>query len=282
MTHIEEILSRALLVRDRAVPRDIVPTTASAAPPAGDPPPATGSTPNAAAEDLRALCETLVTHTPATTVAQFVTDQLPEPRSALILACVLQLTDTDDGARFWWQYAAGAGQAAAAYCLYLHHLAQGESDAADWWHRQTDDVQPPPEPTRQEPQNPPADHCWYPANHRVTHSSTTTILRILRHLAKTTTRPRTAAVSELMTYVPTAVAAGYLRQPEMELPMPGGDFAHRIRTLLTAAANRPAAPTSLPSRPDPAERPRAIGRPASHRSPIPGSARPQIGQTAKR
>ncbi|MEU3527694.1 hypothetical protein AB0E62_28135 [Streptomyces sp. NPDC038707] len=28
----------------------------------------------------------------------------------------LRLTDTDDGARFWRQYAAGAGQP-AAYCL---------------------------------------------------------------------------------------------------------------------------------------------------------------------
>lgn len=32
-------------------------------------------------------------HTSATHVADFVTDQLPEPRSALILACVLELTD---------------------------------------------------------------------------------------------------------------------------------------------------------------------------------------------
>jgi hypothetical protein len=28
--------------------------------------------------------------------------------------------------------------------LYLHHLALGERDTADFWHRQTDDVQPPP------------------------------------------------------------------------------------------------------------------------------------------
>jgi hypothetical protein len=41
----------------------------------------------------------VVRHTPATAVAAFITDQVPEPRSALVLACVLQLTDTDDGAR---------------------------------------------------------------------------------------------------------------------------------------------------------------------------------------
>lgn len=70
----------------------------------------------------------------------------------MVLACVLQLTDTDDGARFWWQYAVGAGQAAAAYCLYLHHLSLGEDDTAQWWHRRTDEVQPPPpteNPSRQ-------------------------------------------------------------------------------------------------------------------------------------
>ncbi|MFJ3720839.1 hypothetical protein [Streptomyces sp. NPDC090057] len=77
-------------------------------------------------------------------VAEFVTEQVPEPRSALVPACVLQLTDTDDGARSWWQYAAGAGQPAAAYCLSLHHLAVGEDAPASWWHQQTDDVQPPP------------------------------------------------------------------------------------------------------------------------------------------
>jgi hypothetical protein len=254
MTRIEEILSRALLVRDRTVPRDIVPTSPrekNRARPAGEPP-EQDSTPNTAAEDLRALCETLVTHTPATAVADFVTDQVPEPRSALILACVLQLTDTDDGARFWWQYAAGAGQAAAAYCLYLHHMALGESDTADWWHRQTDDVQPSPGPPDQDHHpNPETPQPWHPADHRITGSSTTTILRVLRHLAKYTARPRSAAVTELMAYVPTAVAVGYLREPEMDLPTPGPDFARRISTLFAAAGNRPDATTRLPARPDP-------------------------------
>ncbi|MGA5121304.1 hypothetical protein [Streptomyces pseudogriseolus] len=97
--------------RDTAQPRD--------ANPAVRPVITGGQTPNtAAAADLRALCETVVRHTPATAVAAFITDQVPEPRSALVLACVLQLTDTDDGARFWWQYAAGAGQPAAALLAF--------------------------------------------------------------------------------------------------------------------------------------------------------------------
>ncbi|MEV1026601.1 hypothetical protein [Streptomyces sp. NPDC050264] len=48
-------------------------------------------------------------HTSASAVADFVTEQVPQPRSALVLACLLQLTETSDGARSWWEYAAGAG-----------------------------------------------------------------------------------------------------------------------------------------------------------------------------
>ncbi|MCX5055055.1 hypothetical protein [Streptomyces sp. NBC_00474] len=279
---IDEILSRALLVRHRTVPRDIVPFSPPAgrdAQPAGQPPQKAGPT-SAAAEDLRALCETLVTHTPATAVTDFVTDQVPQPRSALVLACVLQLTDTDAGARFWWQYAAGAGQAAAAYCLYLHHLALGESDTADWWHRQTDDVQPPPEPPTQDtPRTGPtadAPTAWHPADHRITSTSTTTILRVLRHLAKNSVRPRSAAVTELMAYVPTAVAVGYLRQPEMDLPTPGADFARRISTLLATAASRPDVTNTLPARPDSRQHPHDAPLPLSR----PSSA--ETGETVQR
>ncbi|WP_394429866.1 hypothetical protein [Streptomyces sp. SGAir0957] len=242
MTRIEDILSRALLARDRTVPRDIVPTTCPAAHRPRTAPAVRASTAqdSDAAEDLRALCETLVSHTPATDVADFVTEQVPQPRSALALACVLQLTDTDDGARFWWQYAAGAGQPAAAYCLYLHHLAQGEDAAADWWHRQTDDVEPVPD-------SPAAAEAGTPDPDRRHSTSTTTILRILRHLSRHTVRPRTMAVTHLMAYMPTAVTIGYLREPDMDLPLPGPDFAHRVGELLTAAG-RPDVSDTLPGR----------------------------------
>lgn len=107
-TDLDHLLSRTLLVFERAVPRDTVPARA---PDPKIPRPVAPRHPidqntASAAEDLRTLCEALVTHTPADAVADFLTDQVPEPRSAMILACVLQLTDTDDGARFWWQYAA--------------------------------------------------------------------------------------------------------------------------------------------------------------------------------
>ncbi|MEV5100044.1 hypothetical protein ACFC5H_28620 [Streptomyces rochei] len=243
MTRIEQLLSRALLARERTVHRE---TPRPAATAAGTRPtrnPAQDNAPNAAAEDLRALCETLVLHTPPATVTRFVTDQVPEPRSALVLACILQLADTDEGARFWWQYAAGAGQAAAAYCLYLHHLSLGERHTAEWWHRQTDDVQPSPEAPAWDD-----GKSWNPADHQITSASTTQFMRILRHLAKQTVRSRPAAVSKLMSYIPAAVTAGYLREPDTELPLPGDEFARRINYLL-AATDRPHTWQVRPKRP---------------------------------
>ncbi|MFE2581295.1 hypothetical protein [Streptomyces sp. NPDC059378] len=258
MTGIEELLSRALLVRERTVPRDVVPTPAST--PAVDrraKTPGQDAQPNAATEDLHALCETLVLHTSPATVVKFVTDQVPEPRSALVLACILQLTDdTAEGARFWWQYAAGAGQAAAAYCLYLHHLALGERETADWWHRQVDVVQPTPEPPAWDDGS-----SWNPAENRITSASTSQFMRILRHLAQQTVRSRPASVCKLMAYIPTAVTAGYLREPDSELPLPGREFARRINALL-AAVDRPHTWTRRPSA-SPHERPRTSSKPDS-------------------
>ncbi|MFE3249787.1 hypothetical protein [Streptomyces sp. NPDC059209] len=95
---------------------------------------------------------------------------------------------------------------------------------------------------------------WAPGFHGVSSTSTTTILRILRHLAKNTVRPRTTAVTRLMDYIPTAVTVGYLREPDMDLPLPlpGPDFARRVKELIAAAANRPDVSDTLPAAPHPA------------------------------
>ncbi|MFI7007657.1 hypothetical protein [Streptomyces sp. NPDC050145] len=292
MSHIDELLSRALLVRERSVPCDVVPS----GPVAVDAGHARhhGGTPAAdrAAEDLRALCETVVTHTPASAVADFVTDQVPQPRSALVLACVLQLTDTHDGARSWWEYAAGAGQPAAAYCLYLHHLALGERDTADWWHTQTDEAECPPSgdpravaPALPEPEGETAAAEWQAGLHQIDPSTTGTVLRVLRQLAGAAQRPRSAVVSDLMAYIPTAVASGYLREPDMDLPMPGSEFAERINTLVDSGTDRPAgvAATGLPARPhrEVSARRRGVGaRPATETAERP--LRPTCGEPASR
>ncbi|MDN3270080.1 hypothetical protein [Streptomyces sp. MA15] len=59
-----------------------------------------------------------------------------EPAGALTFACLLYLSDRSEGAQFWWQFAAGAGVATAAYCLYLHHTQYSEDDMARFWYRQ--------------------------------------------------------------------------------------------------------------------------------------------------
>ncbi|MEV4441388.1 hypothetical protein AB0K09_20660, partial [Streptomyces sp. NPDC049577] len=58
------------------------------------------------------------------------------PGRARAFACLLYLSDRRDGAQFWWQFAAGAGVATAAYCLYLHHAQYSEHDMARFWYRQ--------------------------------------------------------------------------------------------------------------------------------------------------
>lgn len=61
--------------------------------------------------------------------------------SALLFACLLHLGD-EEGARFWFQYAAGAGSRTAARCLYLHHLARAEVETARHWKRQAQALPP--------------------------------------------------------------------------------------------------------------------------------------------
>ncbi|GAA3373459.1 hypothetical protein GCM10017750_02910 [Streptomyces racemochromogenes] len=56
--------------------------------------------------------------------------------SALLFGCLLHLTDRTEGARFWFQYAAGAGSRTAAQCLYLHHLSRAEVRTARHWKQQ--------------------------------------------------------------------------------------------------------------------------------------------------
>jgi hypothetical protein len=56
-----------------------------------------------------------------------------EPDGALAFACLLYLADREDAARFWWQFAAGADSATAAFCLYLHHLQHSELRDAQHW-----------------------------------------------------------------------------------------------------------------------------------------------------
>ncbi|GGT04751.1 MULTISPECIES: hypothetical protein [Streptomyces] len=227
---VDELLSRALLRDAPPPPADIAdtapaPRTASADDsgggahrPAGSPPAPAGAAERqaamrAAAHDLRALCEAAVSGAAVTALGgDFLTQSLPQPGGARVLGCILLLADTEDSARFWWQYAAGAGDAIASYCLYLHHLALGENRQASWWHGQT---------------APAAEAAALP-----------TALRVLRALRPggPGPGPGRAAVDAVLEYVPAAV--NYV-DDDLELPLPDPDFSERIRALTAAPRRRP-------------------------------------------
>lgn len=244
MTSIDQLLSRALLLKHPRVPADVAPYDDAAYPDvdfddgpawheAADPDPdPVGDT---AALDLQTLCETVVTRTAVTSLSDFVTEQLPAPRGARVLGCILQLADAEDGARFWWQYAAGAGDDAASYCLYLHHLSNGESYAAAWWRKQTSiDTQPAPETVVLPGVPEPADTLSIDA-------STPTVLRVLNRLVEPGDRCRIEVIAAVMDYVPGAVAAGYADNPDVEIPSLGPNFAEHIGVILAATTCIPGA-----------------------------------------
>ncbi|WP_051853338.1 hypothetical protein [Streptomyces aureocirculatus] len=227
-----------------------------------------------AARDLRSLCEAVVTARALASLRDFLTRVLPEPPGARVLGCILQLNGAEDSARFWWQYAAGAGDVAASYCLHLHHLSLGERGEAVWWQRQTPGDPGPPgaaEPglpgAAAEPRLPGAatgpsaavavapdvaaepggrPEPGFPPGHPPvrTDRSVPTMLRLLSGL-KTAERPvgphaRAGVVRVVMDYVASAV--DYV-DPDLELPLPCADFTDHIRVLTIPAARAPRSTT---------------------------------------
>ncbi|GGN45773.1 hypothetical protein [Streptomyces fuscichromogenes] len=60
-------------------------------------------------------------------------DDPTDAEGALRFACLLSLAQETDEAIWWWQFAAGAENATAAYCLYLLYLGRGELRDAEHW-----------------------------------------------------------------------------------------------------------------------------------------------------
>ncbi|MGW2282854.1 hypothetical protein [Streptomyces sp. NPDC001770] len=56
-----------------------------------------------------------------------------DDEGALRFGALLFLVDEREGARFWWGFAAGAENTAAAHCLHLYHRARGELRDAEHW-----------------------------------------------------------------------------------------------------------------------------------------------------
>ncbi len=245
---IDELLSRALLHDTPDAPTDITDaadTTGAAGTAEAEDTPGQQDM-RRAARDLKALCETAVTGTAVSSLGDdFLTQALPQPSGARVLGCILLLTDAEDSARFWWQYAAGAGDSIASYCLYLHHLALGENRQAVWWRRQTAPAAAGPGPAAraQDAEAAPTVVFAGPGRNLAADASLPTTLRVLRALRAlrpggSGRRRGSATVDAVMEYVPAAVR--YVDE-DLELPLPEPDFSERIRSI-TAAAARPRPP----------------------------------------
>lgn len=239
MTAIDDLLARSALLKNPHIPADTVPCLATHPDPTHptDENPLTEETiaDISAAEHLRSLCEAAVTHASAPQITDFITEQLPSPEGAWILGCVLHLAGAEDGARYWWQYAAGAGDRGAGYCLSLLHRARGDDQTADFWLGQTDDTADPDL----------GEGCA---------ASTATVLRMLVQMTADSDRTYSDTTLAVMSYTTAAVTDGYRRHPDVEIPAPGPYFAEMLQIILAALTDQyddctdPAA-DPLPARP---------------------------------
>ncbi|MEV0126308.1 hypothetical protein AB0I16_32990 [Streptomyces sp. NPDC050703] len=239
MNTVDDLLAQSLLLHQPRVPSDVVGhedldyaglTEAlllrdGEVPDRGD---------DRAAQSLTALCEAVVARCAPEQLADFLTDQVPQPRAAWILGCALRLAGAHDGARFWWQYAAGADDAPASYCLYLQHLADGDTHAAALWQAQAGVHAPEAEDHEDDGHDTDADG-GSPVHRVITaDASLSTVLQVLSRLSRVTPRRHTPAAQAVIDFVATEVAIGYDRHPDLEIPLPGEDFAERLVVIAAA------------------------------------------------
>ncbi|MGF1237606.1 glycoprotein [Streptomyces sp. 2-6] len=99
-----------------------------------------------AAHDLD-LAVTLVVDAPQAhlSLARLVDHDHIEPEGALVFAALLHLAGYRDQAQFWFEFAAGAGNRTAAFCLYLLHLQRAEHRTAAYWRAHARASAPPPQ-----------------------------------------------------------------------------------------------------------------------------------------
>lgn len=82
---------------------------------------------------LKSLSRTLLDSDCAPDHLARLVDDLTDIEGALHFGCLLNLAQEPEEAIWWWQFAGGAGNATAAYCLYLLHLSRGERRDAELW-----------------------------------------------------------------------------------------------------------------------------------------------------
>lgn len=217
MVDIDGILARARLrpatpctqsdieAGERRVAARVAARLAGAAPPPARPrtptiPPGYRHLASPAARNLRALCQAVLNRPDAIGCLEPLSDsRVPEPDGARVLACILYLAACEDSARFWWQYAAGAGDQVAAYSLYLHHQSMGEDDDAEWWYDLTTAT--------------PAT-----LDESSTRAEIATALHVLAALHHA--EPLSEHIRALIEYIPALIG----HPEDVELPLPTQDF----------------------------------------------------------
>ncbi|MEU9300002.1 IclR family transcriptional regulator C-terminal domain-containing protein [Streptomyces sp. NPDC048269] len=93
-----------------------------------------------ARRDLKAACLASVCAPKAEAqLAAFLASRHTDLAGAVVFGCLLHLAGLREGARFWWQFAAGGAgprTVPAAYCLFLDHSRRGEYHDARHWARE--------------------------------------------------------------------------------------------------------------------------------------------------
>jgi hypothetical protein len=90
-----------------------------------------------AAHDLDLAASLIVDHPRAhRSLTRLIDHDRIEPEGALVFAALLHLARHREPAEFWFQFAAGAGNATAAHCLALLHQQRAEHRTAAHWRSQ--------------------------------------------------------------------------------------------------------------------------------------------------
>ncbi|MET8826386.1 hypothetical protein ABZX40_30075 [Streptomyces sp. NPDC004610] len=201
-------------------------------------------------QELLVLCTTALDTVRSDTL-DFLTDQMPDLHSAWLLGCALHIAGIEDGARFWWQYAAGDGHPPACHTLSLYHSSRGETHAADFYHRQarqnTEATEPGTDALTVVGTSPP--ECV---------SFDASLPTVLRTLSRLTTafgsRPMRHSINALTHYVAENATRHYARHPGVEIPVPEPHFAEQVEWLLTATLPWPCRNHPRPTAPPLARR----------------------------
>ncbi|WP_052509074.1 hypothetical protein [Kitasatospora griseola] len=103
-----------------------------------------------ARHELAMLCSLILANPAAAgSLAKLVDSEVERPDGALVLGVLLNLADYEEGARFWWEFAAGGGSHLAASCLWFLHQSRGEPKDANFWRLQAESLAQLPQPAWQ-------------------------------------------------------------------------------------------------------------------------------------